>query len=85
MKKKSERNQFKDNNVSRKEWITRALLKSCKKKDKLYKQFKKDPMNHSLQREHKNYVKCMNKVIKDAKIKYEKDLIVKNSGNPRQL
>ena len=43
-------------------------------------------MNESLQREYKNYVKCLNKVIKDAKIKYEKDLILeKNSGNPRQL
>ena len=39
----------------------------------------------SLQREYKNYVKCLNKVIKDAKIKYKKDLIEKNSGNPRQL
>ena len=53
--------------------------------DKLHKQHKKDPMNESLQREYKNYDKCMNKVIKDAKIKYEKDLIEKNSGDPRQL
>ena len=28
---KSKRNQVKDKNVPRKEWITRALLKSCKK------------------------------------------------------
>ena len=34
-------------------------------------------MNESLQREYKNYVKRLNKVIKDAKIKYEKDLIEK--------
>ena len=34
-------------------------------------------MNESLQRQYKNYVKCLNKVIKDAKIKYEKDLIEK--------
>ena len=27
----------------------------------------------------------MSKVIKDAKIKYEKDIIEKNSDNPRQL
>ena len=80
---KSKRNQVK--NVPRKEWITRTLLKSCKKKDKLHKQLKEDPMNERLQREYKNYVKCLNKVIKDAKIKYEKDLIEKNSGDPRQL
>ena len=30
-------------------------------------------------------MKCLNKVIKDAKIKYEKNLIEKNSGNPRHL
>ena len=35
---KSKRNPVKDNNVPRKEWITSALLKSCKEKDKLYKQ-----------------------------------------------
>ena len=45
---KSNRNQVKDKNVPRKQWITRALLKSCKKKDKLHKQLKKDPMNESL-------------------------------------
>ena len=80
----SKRNQVKDKNVSRKEWITSALLKSCKK-DTLYKKLKKAPMNDNLQNEYKNYVKCLNKVLKDAKIKYDKDLIEKNSGNPRQL
>ena len=75
--KKLKWNQVKDKNVPKKQWITRALLKSCKKRDKLHKQLKKDPMNESLQREYKNYVKCLNKVIKDAKIKYEKDLIEK--------
>ena len=43
-------------------------------------------MKECLQREYKNYVKCLNKVIiKDAKIKYEKDLIEKNSGNKATL
>ena len=36
-------------------------------------------MNESLQREYNNYVKCLNKVIKDAKVKYEKDLIEKKT------
>ena len=80
---KSQRNQVKEKNVPKKEWIRRALLKSCKKKDKLHKQLKKDPMNNSLQSVYKNHVKCLNKVMKDAKIKYEKDLIEKNSSNPR--
>ena len=34
-------------------------------------------MNESIQREYKNCVKCLNKVIKNAKIKCEKDLIEK--------
>ena len=42
-------------------------------------------MNDSLQSEYKNYVKYLNKVIENAKIKYDKDLIEKNSGNTRQL
>ena len=82
---KSKRNRVKDNYPPRKEWITSALLKSCKEKDKLYKQLKRNPANDRLQSEYKNYVKCLNKVIKDAKIKYEKDTIEKNSYNPRQL
>ena len=39
--KKSKRNRVKENYPPRKEWITSALLKSCKEKDKLYKQLKK--------------------------------------------
>ena len=81
----SKRNPIKDNTLPRKEWITRAVVKSCKHKDKLYKQLKKDPMNESLKSEYKKYVTCLNRVIKGAKIKYDKDLINKNSGNPRQL
>ena len=42
-------------------------------------------MNDSLQSEYKNYVKCLKRIIKDAKIRNDKDLIEKNSGNPRQL
>ena len=55
----------------------KGTTKILQKMDKLHKQLKEDPMNDSLQREYKNYVKCLNKVIKDVKIKYEKDLIEK--------
>ena len=75
---KSKRNRVKDNYPPRKEWITSALLKSCKEKDKLYKQLQRNPANDRLQSEYKNCVKCLNKVLKDAKIKYEKDTIEKN-------
>ena len=38
---KSKRNQVKDKNVPRKEWITRALLKSCKKRTNYINNLKK--------------------------------------------
>ena len=56
-----------------------ASAKILQTKGQVYKQLKKDPMNDSLQREYKNYVKYLNKVIKDAKIRYDTDLIEKKT------
>ena len=39
--KKSKRNQVKDKTLPRKEWITRALLKSCKKRTNYINNLKK--------------------------------------------
>lgn len=72
-------------NKPRNEWITKAILKSCRKKEKLYKKLKKDPRNEILRNEYKNYIKVFKKVCKDAKIKHDKKLIENNSGNKRQL
>ena len=46
---------------------------------------KNEPNNDILRKEYKNYIKILDKIIKDAKMKYEKNLIQKNSNNPRQL
>lgn len=75
----------KNNSVPRKEWITNAIVISCKKKEKLYERIKKDPGNNALKQEYKNYIKVLDKVIKDAKIKHDKEMIEKNSNNPKQL
>ena len=46
---------------------------------------KNEPNNEILRKEYKNYIKILDKIIKDAKMKHDKNLIQKNSNNPRQL
>lgn len=58
---------------------------SCNTKENLYNIWKKNPTNLTLKNEYKNYEKIFNKVIKDAKYKFENREIKRSSGNPRQL
>ena len=45
----------------------------------------KNPKNNHLKVEYKKYCKILDKIIKDAKIKYESNLIEKNSNDPKYL
>lgn len=75
----------KDRSVPRKNWITKAIIKSCNKKEALYKEVKAEPNNENLKNKYKNYVKILNKIIKDAKINYEKKIVEQNIDNQRNL
>ena len=75
----------KANKLPRKVWITKAIIISCERKENLYKLTKTNPQCKEIKTEYNTYSKILNKVIKDAKIKYEKNLIKMNSNNPRKL
>lgn len=66
-------------------WITKALIKSCQTKEKLYLALRKNPSNEMLKNEYKNYVKVLNKVIDEAKNTHEKEYIEKNINNKKKL
>ena len=55
----------------RKNWITRAILKSCETKEHLYKAWRKNPTCQNMKQDYRIYTKILRKVIKDAKFKFE--------------
>ena len=69
--------------IPRKNWISTAIIISCKKKEMLYKLWKMKPDCKDLKNEYKNYFKLLDKVIKDAKFKFERNKIDKNSKDPK--
>ena len=77
-REKSDRNM-----IPRKNWITPAIIISCNRKEMLYSFWKKNPNCEVLRYEYKNYSKVLDKVIKDAKIKFEKDRIAASSRDPK--
>ena len=71
--------------LSRKNWISTAIITSCNKKEMLYKLSKMKPDCNNLKNGYKNYSKLLNKVIKYAKFKFERNKIEKSSEDPKQL
>lgn len=47
--------------------------------------WKNDPDNSILKNEYKNYVKVYDKIIKEAKLKYDNDQIASNLNNTKNL
>lgn len=82
VEKKKIRNKEK---VPRNEWITKAIIVSCNKKEMLYKLWKNNKNCNNLKKEYIEYTKILNRVIKDAKIKYERNRISKNCNDPKKL
>lgn len=66
-------------------WITKGILKSCAKKESLYSIWKMEPNNLQLKTEYKNYVRILDKVIKEAKIIHDKRIIEMNINNSKNL
>lgn len=64
---------------ARKDWMTTALIHSCKIKDKLYRQFKKDPNNLALREKYVRYKNMLKQLMKTAKINYY-DVFLKDVG-----
>ena len=68
----------------RKKWITKTIIISCKKKELLYNLWQKNIESENLKKEYMDYFKILNRVIEDAKVKYEWDRINKNSNDPKK-
>lgn len=66
-------------------WITKAIINSCNTKEKLYSKVKQNPNNQKIKDEYKKYCKQLDKVIKAAKIEYDRSIIEKNRNDPRKL
>ena len=71
--------------IPRKKWITKAILVSCKTKENLYNIWKKCPNNITFKNDYKNYEKILNKVIKNAKFKFENSEVKRINQNSRLL
>ena len=69
----------------RKCWITDAIIKSTETKEFYYYLWQHDHDNNQLEKQYKNYKKILDKVILDAKIKHDKDIVKKNINNPKKL
>lgn len=81
--KTNDSNRF--NNKPRSKWITTAILVSCKTKELLYNIWMRDKNNVQAKQEYNSYCKVLNKVIVDAKMKYEKSMIEKNKNDSKYI
>ena len=52
---------------SRKDWITKAIMKSCSTKEKLCKLWKRDPNNTRKREEYKKFTNILKNIINKAK------------------
>lgn len=70
---------------TRKNWITKAIVISCNKKEFLYKEWTKQPLNNERKNKYIENSKVLKKVTQTAKEKYEQKRFEYNSKNPRKL
>ena len=69
----------------RKKCITKAIITSCKNKEKLYKIWKKDPNNTVKKENYKNYIKILNRIINQAQDDHERKQIQTTMNNQKNL
>ena len=58
---------------------------SCTTKETLYTLWINNPTSECLKKEYTSYTKILNKVINEAKFKYEKDIVEQNGRNSKEL
>ena len=68
----------------RKNRITRAIMKSCTTKEKLYKLWKKGPYNNRKREEYKNFTNILKNIINKAKDLYDKKQIEASMNSPKR-
>ena len=69
----------------RKKWITSAIMVSCNTKEILYNISKRNPTCQTAKTQYTRYCKILNKVIKDAKYKFDYNTVKECGNNPKHL
>ncbi|XP_074102043.1 uncharacterized protein LOC141529430 [Cotesia typhae] len=72
-------------NKPRSSWITKGIMISCKTKETLYNIWKLDKNNLTLKNEYNTYCKTLNKIVKAAKAKYEKNKVDKYINDSKKM
>ena len=68
-------------NSPRSEWITKGLIKSCKKRSKLYKQYQLDPLNSTKKDRYLIYRNKLNSLLRKAERDYYNQKLISFNGN----
>lgn len=66
-------------------WVTKGILTSCLRKEKLYLRWKNDKENTKKKDEYKAYVKILDKIINSAKLMYDRELFNRAKNNSRKI
>ena len=69
------------NHIIEQQWMTKGLLKSCKKRDKLFRQSLGRPKHHSSHIKYIKYRNMLNALKRKAKENHYKDLLHQFSGD----
>lgn len=72
-------------NKPKKSWVTNEIVTLINKKEKLYKEWKKNIMNLNLRTKYYDIVKLLKKKIENAKELYEKRLIDEFKNNQQKI
>lgn len=67
-----------------KPWITLGVVRSIRKRDKLYKKMKKDPVNENIKKKYIGYRNICNKIIKTLKTQYYQNKLDMHSKNIKE-
>src|SRR5277367_4635549 len=73
------------NKNNNKPWITTAIIDQIKKRDKIFKRFRKQPFNKNLEIHYKNLRDRVHKIIKQEKTKYYNNLILCSNTHKRDI
>ena len=69
----------------RKDWIIKAIMKSCSTKEKIYKLRKRDPNNTRKREEYKKFTNILKNIINKSKEPYDKKQIEYSMKNCKSI
>lgn len=67
-----------------KPWITRGVVRSIRKRDRLHLKVKKTPNNDKIRNKYLKYRNTCNNIIRNLKKEYYKNKLLKNQGNIKE-